>query len=69
MEKSCGGLIAFVILIAIIASAGKGACMLLGGLLALGGFTQLGDGRRNPFTSFGLIAFGGLLLLIGFALK
>jgi len=64
-SKSMGGFLGFVILAAIMMLAGPTVCFVLGGLSLLGGWGALGDRRRNPFTGFGLMAFGVVLLLCG----
>lgn len=68
ISKGLGGCLGFVILGAIIVAGGSTISLIVGGLLVLGGFSQLGDGRRNPFTGFGAMAFGFILCVVGFGM-
>lgn len=66
-ERSLAGCIAVVIVVALFASAGPAVSLVIGGLLVLAGFGQLGDRRRDPMTGVGLAAIGVMLFLIGLA--
>ncbi len=56
-------------MLVLFAMMGKTPALIFGVLMALAGFSQLGDGRRDPMTGFGYIAMGILLALIGLAMK
>jgi predicted HTH domain antitoxin len=67
--RSFIALVAFVALIVIISARGSNTAIIVGVLCLQGGFAGLGDGRRNSFTGFGMMAFGAILLIIGLVIK
>jgi len=68
-ERNLGGCLALPVMLVLFAMMGKTPALIFGVLMALAGFSQLGDGRRDPMTGFGYIAMGILLALIGLAMK
>jgi hypothetical protein len=67
--RSIAGCLAFLVLGGLIVYAGASASIIFGALSLLGGFTQIGDRRRDGFSGFGMMAFGAILLLIGIAMQ